>query len=84
MYKIDWAYLKYPEHSYGRVQGRRNEAWKLASRIYKFPLEELSGGVKQLMYVNAYIQIAMGEADRISCNNWRRLHGIPMKRRSRK
>lgn len=83
MNKIDWSYLKYPDHSYGRVLGRRREAWRLASRIYKFSMDDLRGGTRQLMYTNAYMKVAFGEANRINCNNWCKLHGIPMRRRKR-
>ena len=84
MNKVDWSYLKYPEHSYGRVMGRRKEVWKLASRIYDFPLDSRVSLLKLSMYGNAGIQLAMGEADRIICNNWRKMHGMVMHRRSRK
>lgn len=81
MNKVDWSYLKYPEHSYGRVIGMRREAWKLASRIFKFSLDKIDSPLKRRMYENAYIQLAMGEADRIICNNWRKMHGMVMHRR---
>ena len=81
MNKVDWSYLKYPEHSYGRVIGRRREAWKLASRTYNFSLDDTNSPLNWLMYSNAYYKVAIGEADRISCNNWRKMHGMVMHRR---
>ena len=82
MNKVDWSYLKYPEYSHGRVMGRRREAWKLASRIYKFALDSKATPLKQLMYGNAYVQLVMGETDRVTCNNWRKMHGMVMRRRN--
>ena len=83
MNKVDWSYLKYSEHSYGRVMGRRREVWKLASRIYEFSLDSRVTPLKQMMYSNAYILLTMGESDRVTCNNWRKIHGIPLLRRMR-
>ena len=68
MNKVDWTYLKYPEHSYGRVFGRRKEAKDMAARTH-------------MIVQVTYFQICIGESNRISCNNWRKMHGIPMRRK---
>ncbi len=68
MNQVDWSYLKYPEHSYGRVLGRRKEAKDMAVRIH---------GTVQV----SYFQICIGELNRMCCNNWRKMHGIPMRRK---
>ena len=81
MNKVDWSYLKYPKHSYGRVIGRRKEAWKLASRIYDFSLDSADSPLKSFMYGNAYLDLAMAEADRVTHNNWLKMHGMVMHRR---
>lgn len=71
MNQVDWSYLKYPEHSYGRVFGRRKEAKKMADRTH---------GIVQV----TYFQICIGESNRMCCNNWRKLHRISMRRKARK
>lgn len=71
MNKVDWSYLKYPEHSYGRVLGRRKEAKKMADRTHE-PVNM------------AGFRICIAESYRICCNNWRKMHRIPMRRKARK
>ena len=61
--------------------GRRKEAWKLASRIYDFSLDSADSPLKSFMYGNAYFDLAMAEADRVTHNNWRKMHGMVMHRR---
>lgn len=68
MNQVDWSYLKYPEHSYGRVLGRRKEAKKMADRTHESVI--MTG-----------LQICIRESNCISCNNWRKMHGIPMRRK---
>lgn len=80
MNKIDFSYIAYPENSYGRIHGRRNQAWELAARATGKSIDD----VTQLEVAQASIVVVIGEVKRIACNNWRKSHGLPMRRRCRK
>lgn len=80
MNKIDYSYIQYPDGSYGRVQGRRNQAYELASRLTGKAISEVS----QVEVGQASVIVIIGEVKRITCNNYRKMHGLPMYRKARK
>lgn len=77
--QIDYSYITYPENSRGRVLGRRRQAYELASASLGKKIENIN----QVELAHFYVLVVIGEVDRLSCNNWRKLHGLPMKRRIR-
>lgn len=79
MNKIDYSYIKYPDDSYQREKGRRNQIHELASRLNRKPIKELN----QEEIGEASIKVLRREMRCIAYNNYRKMHGLPMRRKGR-
>ena len=88
MNKVDWSFMDYdfgrPSYNRETYESRKaDEAWKLANRMYDVSRDNERSEYTNSKFIAAYIQISKMEMKRLSCNNCRKFHGIPMKRRGK-
>ena len=60
---------------------KAEEAWKLANRMYGVSRDNKRTEYTKSKFIAAYTKISKTEMKRLSCNNYRKMHDIPMKRR---